>query len=236
MERTCRVRRLAGVSLIGVVSVLGCDSPVRPLPDGQVIEYSVSGIVTYEDGRPAPDASVGVASGLEANATYQTKTGSDGTYYLRFSQQSPPPSVIHAYAGQDNSSNIRPLDWSAQNAIVKNLRLRAVRALTPGDSMMITIEPDSPLCSWEYGSSMTMLCSWFTVASTTVGTLRVDVRPADSGGILPMLGLDNLGTGATVSVQVSANLVNGRFWFNLAIPASAAPQRYEVTTTILGNH
>jgi hypothetical protein len=234
MERIHRVRLMAGVSLIGVASVLACETPVRPEPlpstAPQILEYGVAGVITEEDGRPAAGASVGLAIQIGANPAYRTTTASDGTDHLRFWHQgSSPPSAITAFSTQEDSSNLRLLDWTTQQTIVKNLRLRRLRALSAGESMMITIEPDSSLCNWEFGSSVTTLCAWFTVTSATVGTVMVDARPVDAGGVLPRLGWENLGAGATLSLQAS---VNSRFWLNLAIPVIAAPQRYVVTTRV----
>ena len=239
MERTSRAGQTAGVLLISVASVMACDGPLRPLPippGGQVTEYMVSGVVTDADGRPAAGASVHLSADPGANAVHRTTAGSDGTYQFRFYLNSPPPSVIRAFTAQNDSWTIRPLDWTAQSTIVKNLHLRGVPALSAGEGTTVTIEADSSLCNWEFGSSVTTLCEWFTVASAAVGTLRVDARPVDAAGLPARLGLDNAGAFDTVSLLVPASVVNGRFWFNLAVPVNAAPQRYVVTTTLLGNH
>jgi hypothetical protein len=228
-----RVRRMVGASLVtGIASVLACDTPSAPKslppPPTEAADYRVSGVITFDDGRPAANASVRLAFDPGANAAHRTVTGSDGTYEFRLSQLNSPPSVISAFA-QEEGYTIRPLDWAGQNTIVKDLRLRRRPALRPGDSITIAIEPDSPLCNWEFGSSMTTLCESFTVTSATAGTVTVDARPLDAGGILPLLGGDNLGVGATLSLQIRSD---SRYWFNLAIPVAAAPQRYVVSTSL----
>jgi hypothetical protein len=237
MESIRRVRRMAGVSLVtGIASVLACDTPSAPKslppPPTEAADYRVSGVITFDDGRPAANASVGLAFDPGANAAHRTITGSDGTYEFRLSQLNSPPSVISVYVHEEGYT-IRPLDWAGQNTIVKDLHLRRPPpALRAGDSITIAIEPDSPLCNWEFGSSMTTLCEWFSVASATVGTLTVDARPIDAGGILPLLGWDNRGVGATLSLQVQSNTIGGRYGLNLAIPVAAAPQRYVVSTSL----
>ena len=228
---------MAGVSFIGLASLLACETPLRPiplpLPGVPAVEYYVSGVITYEDGRPAANAGVSLATEPGAHAAYKTTSSSDGTYHLRFSHvNSSPPSVLSAYATQEDGSNTRPLDWAGRNTIVQNVRLRRVRALSAGEAMMITVEPDSSLCNWEFGSSMTTLCEWFTVVAATPGTLMVEARPVDVGGVPPRLGWENPGAEATLSLTVLANSVNSRFWLNLAIPVIATPQRYMVTTKL----
>ena len=141
-----RVRRMAGVSLVTGIAVRAGmrQMPLRhrsslPPPLTEAADYRVSGVITFDDGRPAANASVGLAPDFGANAAHRTITGSDGTYEFRFSQLNLPPSVISVYVHEEGYT-IRPLDWAGQNTIVKDLRLRRPPpALRAGDSITIAI-------------------------------------------------------------------------------------------------
>jgi hypothetical protein len=231
MRNIRRFHQAAGVLSITIAASVACNPPSgpQPLPPQQATEYRVSGIVRNEDGRAVANASVSVAADPGAFPDRRTTTQADGQYEFLFSQVNPPPPVIVAF-GDEDGSTIRLLDWTGQNSIVKDLRLRRVRMLTAGESMTTTIDADSSLCSWEYSSSITTLCEWFIVATPAGGTLTVEARVIGDGGVPPRLGWDNPGQGATLTMN--AQSVGSRFWLNLAIPAVAAPQRYLVTTSL----
>jgi len=232
-----RIRRIDRASLIisVLVSVGACDRssapqiPFSPTPTLEATEYRVSGVVTNEDGTPAANASLGVAFDPGANPLHTTTADGAGNYEIRFSRLPPPPSVIQAY--RDGAYNTQALEWAARDSTVKNLRLRRPRLITAGESFVIPLEPDSSLCNWEFGSSMTTLCEWFGVTARTAGLLTIEARPTDPAGILPLVGWENRGQAATLSFQVSAN-PTAHYVINLAIPVAAAPQRYEVRTSV----
>jgi hypothetical protein len=237
MDSPRRIRRIgsASLSIAALVSVAACDYssapqiPFSPTPALEATEYRVSGVVTKEDGTPAANASLDLAFDPGAHSVHTTTADGGGNYEIRFSQIVPPPSVIRAH--HEDGHNTQALEWAGRETTIKNLRLRRPRLIRAGESFVISLEPDSSLCSWEFGSSMTTLCEWFGVTPGTAGLLTIEAHPTDPGGLLPLLGWDNLGQAATLSLRVSSE-PSGRYMINLAIPAAAAPQRYEVRTSV----
>lgn len=187
----------------------------------------MSGVVTDEGGGPFWGATVGLSLNPGGPASLRTRT--DGNGYYQFDFQTPPlPSAIFA-TDDDQSLNIQLLDWAGGTAVVKNLRLRPARTINAGQSIVISIEPDSSLCSWEWGASGTAVCEWINVLYDTPGTLTVEARPLDTGGPDPLVGADNPGVSSTGSFRVDGG---SRVGINVAIPRGILPQRYEVTTSL----
>jgi hypothetical protein len=120
---------------------------------------------------------------------------------------------------------------------VQNLRLRPVRRISAGGSIVISVEPDSSLCSdledWWVSNSR---CEIVRIEATA-GTLVVEARAAEAGGVVPLVfwattgnygGLITRPVPGTVSIPVRG----GTYQIFVGIPDGMASQRFEVMTSL----
>ena len=254
-----------GLVLI-VTLAAGCDSartpaapsPPSPLPAPEG-PYSVFGIVVDADtGRPIENANVALGFNQDRLTTV---TAGDGSYGFSFSTTEPYapglPNVLGLLvvwtsgvweAGSGYEWMVQEIPRGPRQ-IVQNVRLRPRRtALWAGDSMQVSIDPDSSLAfdpeyaPWElasfgksYGVVRTdRLVEWFYVLPMRDGVLTVDVRP-ENGGSVPFLvcdwvGCHGLNTPGPVSFAVRAGA--RALDFRVEIPRGWAPQRYVVMTSV----
>ena len=123
--------------------------------------------------------------------------------------------------------------------IVQNVRLRPVRTLAPGESMVLSVEPDSSLVwdkewdPWLFPSFNT-LEEEFRVPVQTDGVLTIEARP-EAGGMVatlpcPYLGCPSSQVQGTISIPVEAR--QSPFYVSVQIPRESAPQRYVVQTSL----
>lgn len=200
-------------------------NPSPPVPQTHL---QVTGVVTDEHGAPIAGASVGLSHSVGGPAVQRTSTDVAGQYQFSFQQVNPMP--IAVYASTNTGLNIQLLEWTGTSA-VRNLRVRASKTITAGESIVMSIEPDSSLCSWEFGGSHDLVCEWFAIRLNGPATVVVRARSTDGGSIAPFVGGDNRGSSDTASIRIGlAQEIH--VGINLAIPRSAAPQRYEVTTSL----
>lgn len=252
------------LGLVLIVTIAcGCDSARTPTgpssgpspapqPQGP---YSVSGIVTDADhGRPIANANV--ALGFREDRLIAL-TAADGSYTFSFSTTQPYANnlpnvlgllVVWPPEGQGSGSAYQ---WMVQEVprgpsqIVQNVRLRPVRLITAGESMRLSIEPDSSLrfdweyAPWEvasYGRSAVRFdrkWEWFSVSSARDGVLTVDVRQ-ENGGSGPFLWCDLVGC-AGPNNQGPVSIPVRESWqptFRIEIPPGLAPQHYVITTSL----
>jgi hypothetical protein len=252
-------RRTATISLPVAVLILalgcGVDSPSAPTQDitptpapGPApaplpVRYHVSGIVIDDNGSPIANAEVAVEN-LRGYKQATTSTSAGGYYEMVFETGTPAVvHLIHAGGGDYEHYYVQALPWGTAE-IVKNLRLRRIRTFEAGQSIDISIEPDSSLAYdgedwWAFDKVWERL----HVRVADAGTLTIDARP-EAGDIHPSLAVfclrhvtDNClfdwvkapaGSGiASLSVQA-----NSLFELRVAIPSRMAPQRYKVATSL----
>jgi hypothetical protein len=194
-----------------------------------------------------------------AGGNVTTLTNGDGSYAVEFEATQPykgdppytvPPATIlglliardGAYWGDRGSgrwTTVQLLPWGSAD-IVQNVRLRRVRTIAAGQSMPLSIEPDSSLVwdqewdPWEFLSFDTV---WeqFLVSTDRDGILTVDVRPEPGGGPVPTLSCPYDGCPAAKAQGAVSIPLQSRwspFYFSIAIPRGIAPQRYEVLTSL----
>ncbi len=150
--------------------------------------------------------------------------------------------AIFYTGGGEYQPSVQAVPWGTAD-IVRNLRLRRVRSVNAGESIILSIDADSSLA---YDGEDFLRMDWvlekFQVRVADAGTLTIATRP-EVGRIVPFLTVrcryvaDNCryewvreprGSG-TGSVRVQANSV---FEIILAIPSGMASQRYEVATSL----
>jgi hypothetical protein len=122
--------------------------------------------------------------------------------------------------------------------MTKNLRLRPVRTIAAGESMTLSIEPDSSLAwdeEWDPWVFPSLNTQWeeFRVSSPVGGILTVDVR-AGTGGPAPTVNCPYEGcpwppARGTVSFPVRPE---STLYLNIAISRADVPQRYEISTSL----
>jgi hypothetical protein len=238
-----------------LIVALGCDGrspsapgpatgPVTPTP----IRYNLSGMVTDEVGSPVADAQLA----LYYDNTFKTaKTSTDArgnysiTFESSFSTFEGNPGVVGAiyYTGGGDFENYYVQAVPSGTAdVVTNLRLRRLRTLNAGESIIISIDGDSSLA---YDGEDFLRMDWMSerlhVRVAEAGKLTVDVRPP-SGDMVPQLSIfcrlviDNCYSEPAERPTVpwrQSRYVNGNSLFEIrvAIPSAMAPQQYEVVTS-----
>jgi len=220
---------------------------LAPTPSTSPIRYNLSGIVTDDDGLPVVNAQLE----LYHDNTFKTaKTSTDArghysiTFETVFGNFDGNPRVVGAiyYTGGGDYENnyVQAVPWGTAD-VVKNLRLRRVRTINAGESVVISIEDDSSL-AYDGDDYLRMDSLWekFHVRVADAGILTVDARPAE--GTVPRLDIacrfviDNcLGShfvNGPIVPGKSSRFVNANslFEIRLAIPTPMAPQRYKVST------
>ena len=126
-------------------------------------------------------------------------------------------------------SNIQALPLGVAD-VVRNLRLRRHRTITAGQSIVILIERDSSLAiDLDSMYAFDHVWEFVDVVSVGTGTLTVEARPAEAGGIVPNMFFGFARPPGTLSIPVEAGRVYG---IGILIPTWAAPQRYEVFTSL----
>ncbi len=254
-------RSLMGVVLC-IVLAAACDltpsgtSPFpSPAPRPEATQYHVSGTVTdAADGGPIASATVQLRYG---EGHLITRTNADGSYAFSFRTSRayfPPSEVVPAghflalLAAGDGAdlgdtsrghwTTVQLVSWGTQE-VVQNVRLRPVRTLAAGQSMGVSVDPDSSLAwdkewdPWQF-TSFTTLEEEFLVSVQTDGVLTIDVRP-ETGGNVATLTCSYVGCqGARVQGTVSIPVEAGRspFYFSVQSPRASAPQRYEIRTSL----
>ena len=224
-----------------------------PAPTPEPTEYRVSGIVRdAADGAPIASATVVLRY---TQGELRTRTDADGayTFSVRTSQpyrnqfQIVPGDFLGLLAvgdgaylgdiGRGHWTTVQLLPWTPE--VVHNVRLRPVRTLTAGQSMGLSVAPDSSLVwdkewdPWVF-PSFDALAEEFRVSVQTNGLLTIDVRPEAGDHVAtltcPYVGCPAWRVQGTVSIPVEARW--SPFYFSVEIPRASAPQRYEIQTSL----
>jgi hypothetical protein len=124
--------------------------------------------------------------------------------------------------------------------IVKSLRLRRPRRIDAGDSITVTIDPDSSLCSdLEDLFALSFRCEFVRVVANTAGTLIVEARNADSGGFPPSIFWTTSGNYAGPIVRLSTEpwivsipIRGGTYTVMAGVPDGQGTQRITLSTSV----
>ena len=226
-----------------------------PAPAPTIARYHVTGRVTQENGSPLSGAGVEVdyreggggfsdplARCHSLGCWLLARTDPAGNYDVTF-EPGPGPIFLAQGAGviyglmEGFATNVQLLP-RASAEIVQNLRLRPVRRIDVGQSVEVTVEPDSSLCSdLEDLYALSYRCEFVDVVAPAPGTLLVEVR-GSVGGVVPTVFWTTSGnyTGpitrspdvSTVPIQIRG----GTYGILAGIPAGSAPQRLIVHTSM----
>ena len=202
----------------------------------------LSGVLVELDysGAGAPSTPPSNCPGFATFCWLTTRTNGGGYYEAEFQLNARPLGsgvygyIYSVFEGYD--TNVQPLP-SGSN-VVQNLRLRPVRRIDVGQSIEVTVEPDSSLCSdLEDLFALTYRCEFVGVVAPTPGTLLVEIR-GGTGGVVPTVFWTTSGNYAgpiirspdvsTAPIQIRG----GTYGILAGIPAGSAPQRLTVHTSM----
>jgi hypothetical protein len=209
-----------------------------PAPGGPPpVPVRVFGVVTNDLGTPLADALVNLTYQPDLAATQgaSTRTGADGRYELQLNAEQ--PGNVSAVVRVISNGDYNPSEQFVRvgGSVERNFRLRPVRTIGPGQSLTVTFDADSSVCS---SVLIAGLCEWVRVQSPATFTYTLDVRASGTGGVVPTL-VGALGTfrvtgQETISLQVGNEDVP---YFSrvidvaISIPPGTAPQQVDVTVS-----
>jgi hypothetical protein len=224
-----------------------------PVPAPSSVTH-LTGRVTDETGSPlsgvlvevdyssagGPSNPLSHCPGIATFCWLVTRTNGGGYYEAEFElNQRPLGGGVHGYiysVFEGYATNVQPLPFSSN--VVQNLRLRPTRRIDVGQSIEVTVEPDSSLCSdLEDLFALAYRCEFVDVVAPTPGTLLVEIRAA-AGGVAPTVFWTTSGNYVgpiTRSPDISTapiQIRGGTYGILAGIPAGSGPQRLTVHTSM----
>jgi len=165
-----------------------------------------------------------------------TLTNDAGDYAVEFEPGSSVSGYGIGYAYSWHDGYETSIQWlpTGSTTAVQNFQLRPVRRISAGASTVVSVEPDSSLCSdLEDWWVLSRRCEVVRIEATA-GTLVVEAR-AEAGGVVPLVFSATTGNYAgqtpgpgTVSLQARG----GTYQIFVGIPDGMASQRFEVLTSL----
>lgn len=212
------------------------------IPPPAPTTYNLSGIVTADAGSPVANAQLALF--YEGSfKTAQTSTDARGYYSIVFETNHTiydgNTGVVGAifYTGggeyEDYFVQAVPSVLSGTADVVVNLRLRRTRTVNAGQSILISIDPDS---SAAYDGEDWLRMDWvwetFHIRVADAGILTIDTGAGvGSAPTVAVFGLyRNVSPMPPPGKRSLIVQANSLLKVRLAIPNRMAPQRYEVTT------
>jgi hypothetical protein len=216
--------------------------------------YHVSGVVDDENGSPIPQARVlinylgdGAFSSPAARCSFgvcwlSASADSAGHYEASFEPSSGPVFGADAAALIESShdgyaTNVQLLPRQPTE-VVRDIRLRRRRTIAAGESVTVSIEQDSSLCSdQEDWFVLTSRCEKVVVEVATSGTLTVEARlpvggASDALVFFPTSGFYT-GSQSSRSGAASVGVAAGtRYLVYVGTPIGREPLRFEVLTSV----
>jgi hypothetical protein len=237
-------------------------SPQAPSPTPPVAptrtRYHVSGRVTDDHGSPVPGVGIEVdyyggggpseppsSCPTVAGCWLGTRTDARGVFEAAFEPGrrgylgvSDAAGLVHAYL-EGFESNVQLLPGSGPE-IMQDLRLRRPRRIDAGESMTVIVDPDSSLCSdMEDLFALSFRCEFVRVNANAAGTLIVEARNADSGGVPPSVFWTTSGNYAGPIVRLSTEpwvvsipIRGGTYGVMAGIPVGTGTQRVVLSTSV----
>lgn len=196
--------------------------------------------VDYNRGGGSSSSPPSLCPAFAALCWLATQTNGSGEYKVELEAGHHPhyPGAIgYVYAlHEGHEPNIQMVPAGTPE-IIQDLRMRSVRALTAGESIAISVEPDSSRCSdledlWVLSSR----CEVVQITTDTAGTLLVEARAAD-GGSAPTMFWATTGEYAGVPQQTGPGVVSipvrgGTYRVFVGTPAGLASRRFDVVTSL----
>ena len=226
--------------------------PAAPVSPASV-RYHLSGRVTDETGARIPGVLVEVdyaksggqstpLSNCPFNGNFcwlVTRTDADGFYEVEL-EAGPYPQLpgafgyIYTVGGDGYESDVQTLP-AGPTPMTKNLRAPRVRRIDAGQSMKVSLAPDSAFCWYDDYVDWTRRCEIVRVTAGMAGTLSIEAR-ATGGGVVPSIILGQYGNyvGSPVSTTpgtVSAPVQAGTSLVFIAVP-SGTVQAFDVSTSL----
>jgi hypothetical protein len=267
-EDAVTLRDTAGISLpvAVLIAALGwaCSSPSAPTrtststptrtptPAPTLTRYHLSGIVTDDSGSPIAGAQVEVdySRGGEFSSPpsfcpdrqsfcwIHAVTNGGGYYEIVFEPSLGPYGVGLIYSSREGYETDIQLLPRGTAEIVQNLRLDRVRTIRAGQSITVSIEPESSLCSdLEDSWLLASRCENVEILAAHAGTLTVEARAAEAGGIIPVVFFAATGRYTSPEVHGPGTVAVGvqageRYRIFVGIPSGIAAHRYDVSTSL----
>ncbi|HEX7780464.1 MAG TPA: hypothetical protein VF424_14550, partial [Vicinamibacterales bacterium] len=230
-----------------------------PPPLGTVARYHLAGRVTDQAGSPVSGAGVEVAyfrAGGDSSPPstcpsflpglfcwLATRTNEEGGYAVEFEPGPWPGSSLSGrgfgriHSWHDGYEfNIQWVPTDSATA-VQDFRLRPVRRISAGASIVLSVEPDSSLCSdLEDWWVLDHRCEVVQIEATA-GTLVIEARAAETGGVVPYVFWATTGNYAGFPTRpgpgtVSIPVRGGTYRIFVGIPEGTASQRFDVLTSL----
>jgi hypothetical protein len=230
------------------------DPPIPPASSGRL---QMSGRVLDQNGTPVPGALVEVdyspAGGVSNPPSFcpssdfcwlATRSNDRGEYSVEFDPQSGWRGRLGAvnwglgFVYSFREGYEVDVQWvpTGSTPAVRDMRLRTTRAIPAGESILVSVEATSSLCTdledlWVMDSRCEIV-----VIESGAGMLNVVARPA-AGGPAPSIFWYTTGNYAGLITRPAPGAVaipvrGGRYRVLVAIPEGAPSQQFNVTTTL----
>jgi hypothetical protein len=232
-----------------------------PTPPASSARLEMSGRALDQNGTPVPGALVevdyspaGGASNPPSHCTsfgfcwLATRTNDRGEYSVEFEPQTWPPGrscdvqqrtgcrlgFVYSF---DEGYEV-DVQWvpSGSSPAVRDMRLRATRSIRPGESIVVSVDSTSSLCTdledlWVMESRCEIV-----VIESGAGMLNIEARPA-AGGPAPSIFCYTTGNYAGLITRPAPGAVaipvrGGTYRILVAVPEGAPSQQFNVTTTL----
>ena len=213
-----------------------------PAPSGPApIPARVFGVVTNDQGTPLANTTVIVTYQPDFAPTQSasTRTSGDGRYELQLNAAQPGnvSAVVRVISNGDY--NLSEQYVRVGGDVERNFRLRPVRTIRVGQSLTVTFDADSSVCS---SVGIAGFCEWVRIQTPAAFTEKLDVRASGTGGVVPTLvgafanffGTSRVTGQETISLPVgnedvpySSRVID----VAISIPSGTGPQQYEVTVS-----
>lgn len=216
--------------------------PARFQMSGRVLDehgIPVSGAIVEVDYAPAgsPGDPLSRCPSMAQFCWLSTRTNDTGEYALEFAP-GPWPGRGLGYVYSFREGYEVDVQWVpvGPSPTIRDLSIRASRPILAGESIEVTVEPTSSLCTdledlWALGSRCEIV-----LVESGAGTLHVEARAA-SGGPAPSMfwytsGNYNGGVTRPSPGVVSIPARGGRYRVMVALPEGAPAQQFKVTTSL----
>lgn len=228
--------------------------PTAPTPPASSPRLQLTGRVLDQNGAPVPGTLVEVdyaSAGGDSNPPSHcpirpfcwlaTKTNDLGEYSVEFApqvwpQRGWPGELGFVYSFREGFDV--DVQWVPMNSspAVQDLRPRPTRSIRAGDSIVVSVDATSSLCTdledlWAMGSRCELV-----VIESGPGTLNVEARPA-AGGPAPSIFWYTTGNYGGLITRPAPGAVaiparGGTYRVLVGVPEGAPPQQFTVTTTL----
>ena len=225
--------------------------PNQPTPPAVSTRLQMSGRVLDQNGTPVPGALVAVdyapAGGASSPPSHcvpiaqfcwlATRTNDRGEYSVEFEPRLwPGRGLGYVYSFLDGYEV--DVQWvpTTGSPAVRDMRLRATRSIPAGESIVVSVDATSSLCTDLEDLAALGSRSEIVVIESGAGILHVEARPA-AGGPAPSIFWYTSGNYAGFITRPAPGAVaipvrGGTYRVLVAVPEGAPSQQFNVTTTL----